>query len=100
MRGLFEFGSWVSRLFRGSACTQKLIPIGIGLSTFGGSLATIYYFKPQTVSVSTVFLGVISYVLGEAMSVFIPRKGAIGRFLNPHPVCRFRQEMTSADSKS
>ncbi|TID15601.1 OPT superfamily oligopeptide transporter [Venturia nashicola] len=59
--------------------------LGIGLSTFGGSLATIYYFKPQTVSVSTIFLGVISYVLGEAMSILIPTKGVIGRFLNPHP---------------
>jgi hypothetical protein len=60
--------------------------VGIGLSTFGGSLATIYYFKPQTVSVSTVFLGVISYVLGEIMATVIPRRGMLGRFLNPHPV--------------
>jgi hypothetical protein len=64
-----------------------LTSLGIGLSTFGGSLATIYYFKPQTVTVSTVFLGVISYVLGEAMAAFIPRKTFVGRFLNPHPVC-------------
>lgn len=65
---------------------EDLYALGIGLSTFGGSLATIYYFKPQTVSVSTVFLGVISYVLGELMSVLIPRKTFVGRFLNPHPV--------------
>ena len=30
--------------------------IGIGLSAFGGVLAEIYYFKPQTVLVSTMFL--------------------------------------------
>jgi hypothetical protein len=60
--------------------------IGTGLATFGAVLATIYYFKPQTVVVSTVFLAVISYVLGEAMSTFIPRKTWLGRFLNPHPV--------------
>lgn len=30
--------------------------IGIGLSAFGGVLAEIYYFKPQTVLVSTLFL--------------------------------------------
>jgi hypothetical protein len=59
----------------------------MGLSTFGGILATIYYFKPQTVPVSVIFIAVISYVLGEAMAAFIPRKTFIGRFLNPHPVC-------------
>lgn len=34
---------------------------------------------------STVFLAVITYMLGELMSFAIPRKGRIGRFLNPHP---------------
>jgi hypothetical protein len=37
--------------------------IGIGLSAFGGVLAEIYYFKPQTVLVSTMFLAIISYVV-------------------------------------
>jgi hypothetical protein len=32
-----------------------------------------------------VFLTVISYILGEAMAFIIPRKGWIGRFLNPGP---------------
>ena len=63
-----------------------LTVLGTGLATFGAVLATIYYFKSQTVVVSTVFLAVISYVLGEAMSNFIPRKTWLGRFLNPHPV--------------
>jgi hypothetical protein len=61
--------------------------LGIGLSTFGAILATIYHFKPQVVNVSTVFLAVVSYILGEFMSVAIPRKTFMGRFLNPHPVC-------------
>jgi hypothetical protein len=65
---------------------QPLMTEGLGLSTFGGILATIYYFKPQVVGVSTIFLGVISYVLGEAMSHLIPRTGPVGRFLNPFPV--------------
>ncbi len=43
----------------------------------------IYYFKPQVIYVSVVFLTVISYVLGEGLAFIIPRKGAIGRFLNP-----------------
>lgn len=32
-----------------------------------------------------MFLTVLSYALGEAMALFIPRWGAIGRFLNPGP---------------
>jgi hypothetical protein len=58
----------------------------LGLSAFGGALGTIYYFKPQTLSVSTIFLGVISYVLGELMARLIPRWGPL-KLLNPHPVC-------------
>jgi hypothetical protein len=75
----------VSRYVDFQRPSTALIATGIGLSTFGGTLATIYYFKPQTVVVSTVFLAVVSYVLGELMSIIIPRKG-IFRFLNPHPV--------------
>jgi OPT family oligopeptide transporter len=45
-------------------------------------LGEIYYFKPQTIYVSVVFLTVIAYVLGEAMSL-IPRWGPVGRFVNP-----------------
>ncbi|KAI9461199.1 OPT oligopeptide transporter protein-domain-containing protein [Lactarius psammicola] len=58
--------------------------IGIGLSAFGGVLAEIYYFKPQTVLVSTMFLAIISYVLGIAMEAFIPQWGWF-RYLNPGP---------------
>ena len=45
----------------------------------------IYYFKPQTIFVSVIFLTVIAYVFGEAMAHVIPRWGLLGRFLNPHP---------------
>ncbi|KLO16064.1 OPT oligopeptide transporter [Schizopora paradoxa] len=58
--------------------------IGLGLSAFGGVLAEIYYFKPQTVLVSTMFLAIISYVAGLAMETFIPRWGYF-RYLNPFP---------------
>lgn len=58
---------------------------GIGLSLFGGIISAIYYFKPQTVTVSTVFLAVIAYILGEGMSILIPRKTWLGQFLNPFP---------------
>jgi OPT family small oligopeptide transporter len=64
--------------------TFRSFIIGIGLSAFGGVLAEIYYFKPQTVLVSTMFLAVISYVLGIAMETAIPSRGFF-RYLNPHP---------------
>jgi OPT oligopeptide transporter protein len=59
--------------------------IGLGLSCFGSVLQEIFYFKPQTIYVSVVFLTVLGYILGEFMALVIPRKGAIGRFLNPGP---------------
>lgn len=48
-------------------------------------LAEIYYFKPQTIFVSLVFITVIAYCLGDLMAFAIPRKGVIGNFLNPGP---------------
>lgn len=64
--------------------TFRAFFIGLGLSAFGGVLAEIYYFKPQTVLVSLMFLAVISYVLGIFMETFIPRRGLL-RYLNPGP---------------
>ena len=55
------------------------------MSCFGSVLQEIFYFKPQTIYVSVVFLTVLAYILGEAMSLAIPRRGKIGRFLNPFP---------------
>lgn len=57
----------------------------MGLSVFGGVLQEIMYFKPQVVYVSVMFLTVLAQALGTALSQLIPRKGAIGRFLNPFP---------------
>lgn len=67
------------------AITFRSVFLGLGLSAFGGTISAIYYFKPQSVIVSTVFLAVIAWLLGEALALAIPRKGAIGRFLNPGP---------------
>lgn len=58
--------------------------LGLSLSAFGSALATIFLFKPQSVSVSIIFLTVISYVGGNALATIMPRKGALGRWLNPH----------------
>ncbi|KAJ5081067.1 OPT superfamily oligopeptide transporter [Penicillium angulare] len=65
--------------------TIRMVFLGAGLSIFGGVLQEIFYFKPQTILVSQVFLTVIAYVLGEGLAYAIPRKGRIGRLLNPGP---------------
>ncbi|MCJ1411801.1 hypothetical protein MMC19_005893 [Ptychographa xylographoides] len=67
-----------------NAWTFRMWFLGLGLSLFGSVLATIYYFKPQTVFVSVIFLAVVSYVLGELMEKIIPKSGFIGRWFNPH----------------
>ncbi|OJA15602.1 hypothetical protein AZE42_10123 [Rhizopogon vesiculosus] len=64
--------------------TFRAFFLGIGLSTFGGVLAEIYYFKPQTILVSLMFLAVVSYILGVFMETFIPCHGLF-RYLNPGP---------------
>ncbi|KAJ6786130.1 hypothetical protein PWT90_04865 [Aphanocladium album] len=67
------------------AITFRSMLLGIGLSVFGGVLSGIFYFKPQPVYIPAVFIAVVAFMLGEAMSLLIPRRGALGRFLNPGP---------------
>ncbi|KAG2138129.1 OPT oligopeptide transporter protein-domain-containing protein [Suillus cothurnatus] len=62
--------------------TLRAFFIGLGLSTFGGVLAEIYYFKPQTVAVSLMFLAVVFLHPGRLMETFIPRRGLL-RYLKP-----------------
>ncbi|OJJ43612.1 hypothetical protein ASPZODRAFT_154463 [Penicilliopsis zonata CBS 506.65] len=65
--------------------TVRMVFIGAGLSIFGGVLQEIFYFKPQTIYVSQVFLTVFAYIIGEFLAYAIPRRGWLGRFLNPGP---------------
>ncbi|CAD0012917.1 unnamed protein product [Aureobasidium pullulans] len=65
--------------------TFRMMFLGFGLSIFASVLQEIFYFKPQTIYVSSVFLCVIAYVLGEAMAKVLPSKGVLGKYLNPHP---------------
>lgn len=48
-------------------------------------MSGIYYFKPQSISISASFLAIISYLMGNGMALVIPRKGRIGHLLNPGP---------------
>ncbi|OAA73584.1 oligopeptide transporter [Cordyceps fumosorosea ARSEF 2679] len=68
------------------AVTFRSMLIGLGLSVFGGVLSGIFYFKPQSVTIPAVFIAVVAFLLGEAMSRLIPRRdGWLGRLLNPGP---------------
>ncbi|KAI5117568.1 hypothetical protein M0805_009646 [Coniferiporia weirii] len=70
--------------------------LGLGLSCFGAVLGQIFYFRPQTISVSQLFLQIIAYILGRIMVEIIPGPGnprtklqmrdtKFWRFMNPGP---------------
>lgn len=53
-------------------------------TSFSRVLAQIYYFKPQTLLVSQLFLLVLSYWFGGAMAMLLPSRGLF-RWINPGP---------------
>ncbi|KAK7707318.1 hypothetical protein SLS57_009339 [Botryosphaeria dothidea] len=59
--------------------------IGIGLGIFGAIVDTMYYFRPLSLDVPTIFIALAAYVFGNFMDKTIPRYGFIARWLNPHP---------------
>ncbi|OZJ06025.1 hypothetical protein BZG36_01101 [Bifiguratus adelaidae] len=61
--------------------TLRTVVLGVGLAAFGAVLQEIYYFKPQVVLISPLFIQIIGYVLGNAMAKVIPKS----RFFNPGP---------------
>ncbi|KAH8114070.1 peptide transporter MTD1 [Phellopilus nigrolimitatus] len=76
--------------------TFRMWFLGLGLSCFGAVLGQIFYFRPQTVSVSQLFLQIIAYIMGKALSEILPGPGNpypafqmsnswFWRFLNPGP---------------
>ncbi|KAJ7890176.1 peptide transporter MTD1 [Mycena olivaceomarginata] len=78
------------------ALTFRMWFLGLGLSCFGAVLGQIFYFRPQTISVSQLFLQILAYILGVVMQEIIPgpsntRYGfktpdnAFWRFMNPGP---------------
>ncbi|KAI3601576.1 oligopeptide transporter [Moniliophthora roreri] len=76
--------------------TFRMWHLGVGLSCFGAVLGRIFYFRPQTIFVSSLFLQVIAYILGIVMEVVLPgpkhenprlktTDNAFWRFINPGP---------------
>ncbi|KAF9557282.1 OPT oligopeptide transporter [Agrocybe pediades] len=74
--------------------TFRMWFLSLGLSCFGAVLGQIFYFRPQTVSVSQLFLQIISYIMGKAMEEVLPGPGSerfktadtrFWRWVNPGP---------------
>ncbi|KAF7421318.1 hypothetical protein PC9H_011840 [Pleurotus ostreatus] len=76
--------------------TFRMWFLGLGLSCFGAVLGQIFYFRPQTVFVSQLFIQIIAYILGVVLEEIIPGPGnirpklqtkntAFWRFCNPGP---------------
>ncbi|KAL0580004.1 hypothetical protein V5O48_002007 [Marasmius crinis-equi] len=78
------------------ALTYRSLFLGTVIAGLGAALDQIYYFKPVQVKVSTVFLLLVTYTIGEFMAKALPRRssvegtkfqalGPIFHVLNPGP---------------
>ncbi|GAA5835822.1 hypothetical protein JCM3766R1_005858 [Sporobolomyces carnicolor] len=65
--------------------TFRMYFLGIGLTCFAAVLGQIFYFRPQTVYVSQLFLQIIAFILGKTWAKVFPaaHRGRFWRFLNP-----------------
>ncbi|SCZ99587.1 BZ3500_MvSof-1268-A1-R1_Chr3-1g06126 [Microbotryum saponariae] len=65
--------------------TIRMWVIGLGLTCFAAVLGQIFYFRPQTVFVSQLFLQVIAFIMGKAWAKALPNadKGRFWAILNP-----------------
>ncbi|KAF7302311.1 OPT oligopeptide transporter [Mycena chlorophos] len=52
--------------------TFRMWFLGLGLSCFASVLGQIFYFRPQTIYVSQLFIQIISFILGRALEYIIP----------------------------
>lgn len=59
--------------------TFRMWFLAVGLSCFGAVLGQIFYFRPQTIYVSSLFLQIISYILGRTLEEVIPGPGETAR---------------------
>ncbi|GJN93053.1 hypothetical protein Rhopal_006098-T1 [Rhodotorula paludigena] len=68
--------------------TFRMYFLGLGLTCFAAVLGQIFYFRPQTVYVSQLFLQVIAFILGRTWAAVLPNasRGKFWAFLNP---CEF-----------
>ncbi|GAA5847863.1 hypothetical protein JCM9279_006672 [Rhodotorula babjevae] len=65
--------------------TLRMYVLGLGLTCFSAVLGQIFYFRPTSLTVSQLFLVVVSFILGKVWSAVLPKadKGRFWAFLNP-----------------
>jgi len=73
--------------------TFRMLFLSLGLSCFAAVLSQIFYFRPQTIYVSQLFLQIIGYLMGKGLEFVIPgpydnarirtRETAFWKFMNP-----------------
>ncbi|KAF5365456.1 hypothetical protein D9758_010828 [Tetrapyrgos nigripes] len=75
--------------------TFRMWFLGLGLACFGAVLGQIFYFRPQTIAVSSLFLQIISFIFGKVLEEIVPgpsetariktRNNRFWRFMNHGP---------------
>ncbi|EKM57186.1 uncharacterized protein PHACADRAFT_254776 [Phanerochaete carnosa HHB-10118-sp] len=75
--------------------TFRMWFLSLGLSCFGAILGQIFYFRPQTIDVSQLFLQIFAYIIGKFMEEVVPgpfenarlrtKNNRFWRWLNPGP---------------
>ncbi|GAA5859277.1 hypothetical protein JCM8547_008949 [Rhodosporidiobolus lusitaniae] len=67
--------------------TFRMYALSLAMTAFAGVLGQIYYFRPTSLQVSSLFILVVSFILAKTWETLLPKadKGAFWRFLNPGP---------------
>ncbi|KAJ6465562.1 OPT oligopeptide transporter [Mycena vitilis] len=52
--------------------TFRMWFLGLGLSCFSAVLGQIFYFRPQTITVSQLFIQIFAFILGKIMEWLVP----------------------------
>ncbi|KAI0089664.1 OPT oligopeptide transporter [Irpex rosettiformis] len=72
--------------------TFRMVFLAVGLACFGAVLGQIFYFRPQTITVSQLFLQIFAFILGKAIEDILPGPNSkrlrtpdnwFWRFINP-----------------
>ncbi|GAA6039532.1 hypothetical protein JCM8097_008371 [Rhodosporidiobolus ruineniae] len=65
--------------------TFRMYVLGLGMTCFAAVLGQIFYFRPSSLTVSSLFIVVITMILGKLWEILLPKasRGAFWAFLNP-----------------
>ncbi|BGP20351.1 hypothetical protein JCM10213_001595 [Rhodosporidiobolus nylandii] len=64
----------------------RMYILGLGMTCFAACLGQIFYFRPSSLTVSSLFIVCISHILGTLWHVLLPKaeRGGVWRLLNPN----------------